>query len=497
MPSPSPRMLERMGDRLYLGLAIVVGLILRFINLGKGSIWHDEGFTMMLVQRDLGEIILRTGRDVHPPLHYLLLHFWIKLFGSSEVAARSLSVLFGVVTIAATFFLVRRLFGSSAARLAAVFTAIGPFLVRYSQEARMWGLLATLVALSTFYLVRYFQEHRSKDMLIYGILIAAALYTQYYAVFAIAFHWLFVLVHTFHPNIDWRRGLFNKGWWTGNVLAALLFAPWVPVAYSQFSRVQGGFWIPPVGPHTIPSTYAQFMTFTDMGAFPLWLRLGLFVGFIALLVYATWRHRNELSSWTLMLLYLGFGPVAVFILSLKRPIYVDRYFVFSAIGFYATLAVLHYAVADSRKLKRLRQLSILALVLVMAIGIRNVYAQSNHQMRRTATYVNDNFRPGDAVVTGDIYSYFDFSYYNKTGQPTLVLVPGGGFPGCCEGRSMLYDRPELVLESHEEIGATSGRVWMVGKAGKQSYFDNVPASWQPVGERMTAGYTAAQLYLVR
>jgi uncharacterized membrane protein len=484
-----------MGDRLYLGLALAVGLLLRFINLSKASIWHDEGFTMMLVQQDLGNILLRTGRDVHPPLHYLLLHFWIKIFGNSELAARSLSVLFGLITIAATFFLVKRLFGSAPARLAAVFMAIGPFLVRYSQEARMWGLLATLVALSSFYLVRYFQEHRTKDMLVYGVLVAAALYTQYYAIFAIAFHWLFVVVHTIHPNINWKRGLFNKGWWVGNILAAALFAPWLPVAYSQFARVQGGFWIPPVGPHTIPSTFAQFMTFTDMGVFPLYLRLSLFTGFVALLIYAAWRNRKELSSWALMLLYLGFGPVAVFILSLKRPIYVDRYFVFSAIGFYATLAVLHYAVASSAKFKRLRQVSILTLVVVMAIGIRNVYAQSNHQMRRAAAYVNSGFTYGDAVVSGDIYSYFDFSYYNRTNQPVMVLVPGGGFPGCCEGRSMLYDRPELVVKSLDELAPLSGRVWIVGKTGKQDYFDKVPPNWQPE-DRFEAGYSAVRRYRI-
>src|SRR5579862_8728984 len=115
--------IHQLSDGWVLTIALIVGTVVRFVNMAKGSIWHDEGFTMMLAPQSPAQIISRTAHDVHPPLYYITLHYWMKLFGSSEIGARSLSAVLMLAVIPIGYLLVKELFGRPAARLAAVFLA--------------------------------------------------------------------------------------------------------------------------------------------------------------------------------------------------------------------------------------------------------------------------------------------------------------------------------------------------------------------------------------
>ena len=70
----------------FLALLIPVlafALALRLIGLERRGIWFDEGVSVIIAQRDVAALLAATRLDVHPPLYYLLLHFWL-LFGSGD-----------------------------------------------------------------------------------------------------------------------------------------------------------------------------------------------------------------------------------------------------------------------------------------------------------------------------------------------------------------------------------------------------------------------------
>ncbi len=448
---------------------------------------------MMLAPQSPVQIIARTGRDVHPPLYYLTLHYWLKLFGTSEAAARSLSAVFMLVTVILIYLIMKRLFSAKAASLAAIFTALGPFLVRYSQEARMYAMVAFLATLATFFLVYALDKGQPRWYYLYGLTIAAALYTHYYTVFVIAAHWLYVLYLEFAGNRS--KPLQQIHWWLANVMALALFAPWLPVAYHQFTRVQQAFWIQPISSLTLPHTLSQFFAFTNNDWAGRW-EIAATAALGGVVIWALWRGlRAKSSGLALIVLFTFVGPLAVMALSLRRPIYVDRYFVFAAVGFYALLAALIVS-AKGRLMDKIRPAIALALCLVFAFGIKNVYAQSNHQMRTVAKVVNERFQPGDIVISGELYTYFDFSYYNHTGQVAKLLAPGG-VNGYGES-SLLYDRADqIVVKSYASIHPPSHHIWIVGKTGPHDYFAHIPANWTAVGPHFEAGYVAAQEYLVK
>ena len=89
-------------------LVTLLGAVARFSFIAKSSIWHDEGFSIALATRTPLEIWAGSARDVHPPLYYLLLHFWMSLFGTSQLAVRSLSAVAGIAVIPLGYIIVKK-----------------------------------------------------------------------------------------------------------------------------------------------------------------------------------------------------------------------------------------------------------------------------------------------------------------------------------------------------------------------------------------------------
>mgnify|MGYP001239081726 FL=1 len=121
---------------------LVLAAGLRFFQLDAQSFWNDEGTSARVAERSLPLITAAAMGDIHPPLYYYALHFWRGAFGESEFALRGLSAVLGVVLVWLIYLLGRRLFDGSTAFVAAFITAGNPFQVYYSQEARMYMMLA-------------------------------------------------------------------------------------------------------------------------------------------------------------------------------------------------------------------------------------------------------------------------------------------------------------------------------------------------------------------
>ena len=107
-----------------LPLILLIALVLRLINLTAQPLWFDEGWSVWFATTDLSTMIARTAEDIHPPFYYALLHGWVALCGVSEVSLRLLSVVIGVLAVAAIYLLARRMFDGRVAVLSALLFAI-------------------------------------------------------------------------------------------------------------------------------------------------------------------------------------------------------------------------------------------------------------------------------------------------------------------------------------------------------------------------------------
>ena len=146
---------------LLLILALAAGL--RIYQIGYQSLWSDEGNSAALASRPLIQIARDASHDIHPPLYYWLLRSWTMIFGTSEAALRSLSALLGVLLVLCIAHLGRCMHNKAVGLVAAFFAAISPFQVYYSQEARMYILLAleAAVAVLSFW---WYIAHEDQSM---------------------------------------------------------------------------------------------------------------------------------------------------------------------------------------------------------------------------------------------------------------------------------------------------------------------------------------------
>ena len=124
--------------------------------------WLDETFSVWLANHSVGEMLPWIVRiDQHPPLYYLLLHYWIALTGDTPYNVRLLSVLFGAATIPVIYLIGKRLSGVVVGLAAAVFLALSPFNIYFAQEAWMYTLLTFNAAVAIYALVRLLTDPRA------------------------------------------------------------------------------------------------------------------------------------------------------------------------------------------------------------------------------------------------------------------------------------------------------------------------------------------------
>src|SRR3954454_10657740 len=167
-------------------LLVAVSLLLRTTELGIGF-WIDEGLSVGIADRPLGAIPHALQQDGSPPLYYMLLHFWLDLAGRSEQGVRSLSLLCGLLAIPVAWWAGRAIWRShKAAWIAATLMAFNPFLAEYSQEARMYSLVALLaIPATTCFLRAYALDEPNRKPWIAGfaVSVAVALYTHNWPIF--------------------------------------------------------------------------------------------------------------------------------------------------------------------------------------------------------------------------------------------------------------------------------------------------------------------------
>ncbi len=453
--------------RISLLLILVLAALLRFYRLDAQSLWADEGNSVSLSGRSLPLITAGAAHDIHPPLYYYLLHFWMRLFGSSEFAVRALSALLGTVLVYLTYLLGRHLSNhctcpvrqvQGLGLVAAFLSAISPFQVYYSQEARMYILLAALSALSVYSFIKFLEAEASKTRNPkpetrnqylwagpYIITTALSLYTHYSFPIVIAME---NLLYGIWLVISWRQGRVLGRvlrWVVVQLAVVAVYLPWLPIAYRQVSNwpsisqshgllfvVQEAFRLFSLGP-TAGTKHASL----------------LLLGFAAILIAGAWplvlgqgqgpRTRPTIEQeypsprlliYLLPLFYCLFPILMMYVLSLWRPAYRPKFFLVGGLAFCLILAkgiIRSSKAASSKRLTTRYLLPATCLIFITVASTRSLqnyyfdpqYARDDY--RGIAQYISALERKGNAVLLNAPNQWEIFTYYYKGDLPIYPL----------------------------------------------------------------------------
>jgi len=484
----------------WLAPILILGGLLRYYNNTAVALWHDEAFSALYIRYPFSEMMHRIALDVHPPLYYWVLRLWSYVFSSSLLSLRSLSILFGVLTILAGYLFVKEAFSASAkatggsaeavakagkneklAMLAAFFLAINPFQIQYSLEARMYTLGTFLVLFSSYLLVKALNSNKTWVWIAYAISVAACFYTHYYLFFSVAAQGLYFIYYLFQQKrftLDYRRDSLTLKGLGSYILSLLIFAPWIPTLLVQIKRVEKAYWIPAPDRWSIPGTIWK-MTFGGQGNDHITLLIATLAA-VGLLIYF-WRETKPPVRW-----FIIFGVAIPFaaslLLSFKQAIYLDRYFVFASLYFTILIAATLYLVP---KYTTRRTLTIVFAIVSMALFFKNWkdlgQIDQKPGVSAASAVINADAQPNDKIYVGSSFVYFTFRYYNQTPIHPLLYSSGPlesipHFSG-----TALLNNDDLILDFSQ--AKKNDTVWLLWTTGFGGTKPNVPGKWQKIDEQ--------------
>ncbi|MFZ2125308.1 MAG: glycosyltransferase family 39 protein [Candidatus Saccharimonadales bacterium] len=426
-------------DYLFLAPGLAVYLAVTLWTITKSSIWFDEAFGAYLIRFDFFDIAKYTAADVHPPMSYWLLKLWSMMFGTGELALRSMSVFFGITAIILGYLLVKRLFGQKAAAMSLIFMALSPMLVRYGQEARMYTLVATIALAATYALIFAMNSKRRLPWVIYGILVSLGMWTHYFVAIVWLAHWIWradVIRRTAKKG-KFIKSFFSKNWILSHLLAIGLFLPWLPYMLTQLTIVQAfGFWIPPVTPNTPINFLTNLIYYQDVGQVTGWMAAAFVVMAVILgiLAYKIYKSLDDLRKQSYCLIMaVAFVPMILLIALSMPPLrssFIDRYLMTSVVGVALFIGVT-FALGSKYLGSRWRVIIPSILVIMMTVGVSNVWQlgnynkneQSSKQTRQIVEEASANSSVGQPIIAESPWLFYEAVFYSTNDHPVYYIDP--------------------------------------------------------------------------
>jgi hypothetical protein len=371
--------------RVALGIAFLSGFSLALRTQGiHGRYWIDEGLSVGISSHPFLDIPGLLHQDGSPPLYYLLLNVWISLFGFGEADTHAMSVGFAVLIVPVAFVAGRSVFGPRAGWIAALLAAMNPFLTYYAQETRMYSLVALLSMVVAGSFVLAFVQRRRGWLPVFGVALAALMYTHNWGLFFAMGTGAAFLALLFSAEADRRAMLRDAVLVYGGV--ALVYLPWVPSLLFQAHHT-GAPWS--VAPH-LNDALAGITSLLAGPAPAMAFGLAATSGLVGLLIGP--RLRGPKARAVIALLCMGIVALALAWLSSQvSPAWATRY-----------LAVLigPLVLLGAGGLARAGALgAFVVVILVIFWANPRTHALKTKSNAHTASVlVRDRLAPGDLVV---------------------------------------------------------------------------------------------------
>jgi mannosyltransferase len=433
--------------------------------------------------------------EKHPPLYYLLLHYWMRIGGDSAAWVRSLSALFGIFTLPVIFFAGRRLAGPWVGVLAALILAVNPLQIAFAQETRVYTLLTFAVTFAIWMVARLLTDVRSNRQIIgygfyrlfryrlaggslltdlawigYSVSIAVVMYLHNTGFFFPLAVNLFVLAFMVYR---WSRrntgeNLFSPpsliNWVLAQIGALLLWSPWIVPLIEQSRDLSEGFWLPvptwTIIFDTLRSLMIEYLPRSGWMSYA-WI-LVVLLGVLGLL------YLRKNASVSAFLLTLFFTPIiGQLLVSLRVPIFYVRALIWVPVPFFILMS------AGILQLRR-RFFMLLATMLLIFLNLSAVYNYYQYVEKerwdQAAEYVAQNIQENDIIVFNAGWVQIPFDYYfddyslqvGKFGAPATLFEMGQIEPIMHEN-----DIPRLrsIIEGRERIWLVYSHNWYTDPQG--------------------------------
>ncbi len=376
------------------------------------SVWRDEAFSVLIAIRPISFIV--THVSFEPPFYYILLHFWIKIFGQSEIALRSLSLAAFALATAIVIAWSEKLFRKHwLSWWLPIFFFFNPMLLYYGMEGRTYGWYILFATLSLW-------AYTERRWVLFTFATILGFYTHSYFLivpFAQCAHYLFShKKELFHhgPKILFRDPFIRAG-----IVAAVFIAPWFVVLVHEASIFKQ-LWYFPVDANLVGSVLGNLFLGYEGTPWYLWT----FTKILSFLIlgfsfFALRSKKNRTTVW-LLLAQMYLPLIIVIGISFFKPLYVNRYVIPVSIAevFIITLAIFRIQNATVQK--------IIAGLFLLFILVFNIWYPDKHaklDIRTTLQQINAVKTKTDVVMADNPLVFFETIYYSTDRNRVFLYNP--------------------------------------------------------------------------
>lgn len=378
---------------------ILLNILVKGLFLGSNSLGGDEPFSVFHSQQSLDNLFEIFQNENNPPLHFLVLHYWIKFFGISELSVRIPSLIFSSLTVLFIYRIGRQFFNLRVAIYASIIFTFSTYQVVFAHEARAYALMGLLTAVSMFYYLKIIVVKNKNKWNSYWFLLANILliYTHFFGFFVLFVQFFFIL---FQRNLlkEYYRFLLL---FVGVMLLA--YSPYLAIILSRFSSSAGGTWVAP--PTGIDAFYEMLRAFSNAPVTAVFTIAALVSGLIALLAKRK-QNPNRLAT-RLVLCWFYIPFIFMFVISFRIPMFLDRYLMITAIGFCIVVALSTDFIIRKNRFRFI----IPGLICLLFIVSVKPNKSNKREVRETVALVKKLENDSTLTLVAPVHFSLNFIYY--------------------------------------------------------------------------------------
>jgi mannosyltransferase len=397
-----------------VGLLVLAAFALHAVSLDAQSLWRDEVDALRFATAPWAEMLSNFSRPGwNGPLYFLLLRGWITLTGTSEYAMRFFSLTFGVLCVPLIYVLGHRLFNQLTGLLAALLVTTSPYLTWYGQEVKMYTLVPALALLAIYGLRRAVEGGDWHWRVVQVAATSLAFYSHILTALLVPVQALLYLAWW-----PWAR----RQWAGVLIILACLILPYLPLVAWQaplmFQARETGFY-----PYALDEMAEILLNGWSLGTLSLgwpW-GTGLMIvlaawGLLSLLFRSPPPRRGGLgegghplprrSGWggggarLALICWLVTPLLIVWLISLRQPLFTDRYLIWTAPAFYLLVAL---GLASFQRIGGWCRWAVVPLAsAILAFNSVNLWQQAavpiKSDFRAAAAYVADYHTPDEPII---------------------------------------------------------------------------------------------------
>lgn len=406
---------------VYVILIITALIVLP--NISRESLWLDEIFSATVTLRTSSLDLMFTkyiSRDGNPPLYYLILFVWGRVFGVGDFEIRMLSYVITLLGLIVSYLLLIKYFNKRFAILFLALSAFTPGVLYYAQEARMYALLYVLANLASIIFLIFIIRIRDnkeieKKLIVYyffvGVLIC---YTHHFG----SLIFISLSLVTILYSLVLKRKIVTITVFIVSFFVGILGISWL---FFQFYYMSMGNHIHEISwaRNNIKSIVMNFATLFALNKFGIVTLVVLLIPFLT----NFFLFLNLVKKYVIILFPVLLLIIIAYLISLKIFAISERYLIVSLPLILLFISFIFNELFDDKK-----KYILLYMIGLLIISIYKNYTYKKQNWRDASRYIENKINSSNCKIPikSSLDGSFDrsmfVSYYL---EPKYVCSPNG------------------------------------------------------------------------